>query len=242
VSYCVVIPNNILKCAVVLVTSLALGACASVDRSYGAASDIEITSLPELPAPASVLPRFAPMGIIEVTVAQDDTLSGTYVIDENGTLDFPLIGDVAALGLTPTQLAAVISSRLSGEYVLDPSVTVSAINAAPPTVSIGGQVNSPGNYPSVVATTLMRAINSAGGLDEYARPDDVLVFREVEGERYIGLYNLAAIMRGNLPDPAIYEGDIVMVGDNPGERRLERILQILPAVTSSIVLLDRIGN
>lgn len=234
--------NNILKGAVVLAASLALGACATVDRSYGAASGIEVTSLPELPAPASVLPRFSPMGIINVTVAQDETLSGTYVIDEDGMLDFPLIGNVAALGLTPTQLGAVIASRLSGEYVLDPSVTVSAINAAPPTVSIGGRVNAPGNYPTNAATTLMRAINSAGGLDDYARADDVLVFREVQGERYIGLYNLGAIMRGNLPDPAIYEGDIIMVGDNPGERRLDRILQILPAVTSSIVLIDRLGN
>lgn len=234
--------KNILKGALVLAVSLALGACASTDRTYGAAGDVEITSLPEMPAPASVLPRFAPMGIIDVTVAQDETLSGTYVIDEDGMLDFPLIGDVAALGLTPTQLAAVISSRLSGEYVLDPSVTVSAINAAPPTVSIGGQVNSPGNYPTNTSTTLMRAVNSAGGLAEYAKTDDVLIFREVQGERYIGLYNLAAVMRGNVPDPAIYEGDIIMVGDNPGARRLERILQIVPLLTSSVVLIDRVSN
>lgn len=234
--------KNFLKGALILAVSLTLGACASTDRSYGGSADVEVTSLPELPAPASVLPRFAPMGIIDVTVAQDETLSGTYVIDEDGMLDFPLIGDVAALGLTPTQLAAVISSRLAGEYVLDPSVTVSTINAAPPTVSIGGEVNNPGTYPMNAATTLMRAINTAGGLDDYAKTDDVLVFREVQGERYIGLYNYAAISRGNLPDPAIYEGDIIMVGDNPGARRFERFLQILPAITSSIVLIDRVSG
>lgn len=234
--------KNIVRSSVLLFASLALAACASVDRSYGGSGEFAVTSLTELPAPASTLPRFSPMGIIEVTVAQDEALSGTYVIDENGMLDFPLIGNVAALGLSPTQLAAVISSRLSGEYVIDPSVTVNAINAAPPTVSIGGQVRAAGNYPMANATTLMRAINSAGGLGEYAKADDVLVFREVGGERYIGLYNLEAIMRGNLPDPALYEGDIVMVGDNPGERRLERILQIMPAITSSLVLIDRVGS
>ena len=234
--------KNIMRGATLLLASLALAACASTDRSYGSSSDIAVTSLTELPAPASTAPRFSPMGIIEVTVAQDDTLSGTYVIDENGMLDFPLIGEVAALGLSPTQLAAVIASRLSGEYVLDPSVTVNPINAAPPSVSVGGQVNSPGNYLMNTSYTLMRAINTAGGLGDYAKEDDVLVFREVNGERYIGLYNLEAIMRGNLPDPVLYEGDIVMVGDSPGERRLERILQILPAVTSSLVLIDRVGN
>lgn len=234
--------KNILRGSVLLFASLSLGACASVDRSYGAASDVEVTSLTQLPAPASTLPRFSPMGIIEVTVAQDESLSGTYVIDENGMLDFPLIGQVAALGLTPTQLAAVIASRLSGEYVVNPTVTVNPVNATPPTVSIGGQVNAPGNYPMAHSITLMRAINTAGGLTEYAKADDVLVFREVSGTRYIGLYNLAAIMRGNLEDPPLYEGDIVMVGDNPGERRLDRILQVLPAVTSSLVLIDRLGS
>ncbi|MFB0612666.1 polysaccharide biosynthesis/export family protein [Aurantiacibacter poecillastricola] len=234
--------TNIARSAALFVATVALGACASTDRTYGAASGVEVSSLTELPAPATTNPRFSPMGIIEVTVAQDDTLSGTYVIDESGMLDFPLIGEVAALGLSPTQLASVIASRLSGEFVLDPSVTVSAIDAAPPSISIGGQVEDPGNYPTNIATTLMRAINTAGGLGEYAREDDVLIFREIDGERYIGLYNLEAIMRGNLPDPALYEGDIVMVGDSPGERRLERILQILPAVTSSLVLIDRVGN
>ncbi|WAT17578.1 polysaccharide export protein [Aurantiacibacter sp. MUD11] len=234
--------TKIIKGAILALASLAMASCASVDRSYGEAEGISVTSLTELPAPASTLPRFSPMAVVEVTVAQDESLSGTYVIDETGMLDFPLIGEVAALGLSPTQLAAVISSRLSGEYVIEPSVTVSTINAVPPTVSIGGRVNAPGTYPIANATTLMRAINSAGGFDDYARSDDVLVFREVAGERYIGLFNMAAVMRGNLPDPALYEGDIVIVGDNPGERRLDRILQILPAVTSSLVLLDRIGN
>ncbi|WP_120077627.1 polysaccharide biosynthesis/export family protein [Aurantiacibacter odishensis] len=234
--------KNIVRGAALLFATLVLGACASTDRTYGTSGDIAVTSLTALPAPESTMPRFSSMGIIEVTVAQDETLSGTYVIGENGMLDFPLIGEVAALGLSPTQLAAVIASRLSGEYVIDPSVTVNPINATPPAISIGGQVERPGNYPMAEATTLMRAINTAGGLGDYAREDDVLVFREVSGERYIGLYNLEAIMRGNLPDPELYDGDIVMVGDNPGERRLERILQILPAVTSSLVLLDRVGR
>ncbi len=233
--------KNIVRGTVLLFASLVLASCASVDRSYGGSDAYEVTALTQIPVPASTSSRFSPMGIIEVTVAQDETLSGTYAIDENGMLNFPLIGDVAALGLSPTQLAAVISSRLSGEYVIDPSVTVNPINAVPPTVSIGGQVEAPGNYPMANATTLMRAINSAGGLGEYAKADDVLVFREVSGERYIGLYNMEAIMRGNLPDPALYEGDIVMVGDNPGERRLERILEILPAVTSSLVLIERVA-
>ncbi|MCB2067841.1 MAG: polysaccharide export protein [Erythrobacter sp.] len=234
--------KNILRGGMVALVSLALGACASVDRSYGSADGISVTGLTDLPAPASTLPRFSPMGVVEVTVAQDETLTGTYVIDENGMLDFPLVGQIAALGLSPTQLAAVISSRLAGQFVIDPVVTVNPLNVTPPTVSIGGQVETPGTYPIANATTLMRAINSAGGFSDYARADDVLVFREVGGQRYIGLYNMAAIARGNYPDPALFEGDIVMVGDNPGERRLERILQILPAVTSSIVLLDRIGR
>jgi polysaccharide export outer membrane protein len=53
---------------------------------------------------------------------------------------------------------------------------------------------------------------------------------------------LAAIERGNYPDPRLYPNDIVMVGDSPGDRRLDNILQFAPLVTSAVILLDRVGR
>ncbi|KLE32266.1 hypothetical protein AAW01_10195 [Aurantiacibacter gangjinensis] len=201
-----------------------------------------MTELTELPAPANAFSQIGPSTPLQITVTGDEGLSGTYIVDEEGMLLFPYIGRIAAQGLSPTQLAAVLRARLSGDFILDPAVTVSMVDAIAPTVSIGGEIETPGNYPISQSYTLLRAINTAGGLAEYADSEDVLVFRTVDGQRFIGLYNAGAIARGNYPDPNIFAGDIVMVGENAARRRFESILGILPAITSSIVLLDRVAN
>lgn len=85
-------------------------------------------------------------------------------------------------------------------------------------------------------------MNQAEGLSEYAEYDDVLITRIVDGQRYIGLYNIEAIQRGNYPDPVLYPNDIVMVGDSPGRRRLDNILQFVPLVTASAIVIDRLGR
>ena len=70
-------------------------------------------------------------------------------------------------------------------------------------------------------------------------PDDVLVLRTVAGQRYIGMYNIEAIQRGNYPDPELYPNDIVMVGDSPSRRRVANILQFSPIFAPLILLLSR---
>ncbi|MBB3034372.1 polysaccharide biosynthesis/export family protein [Alteriqipengyuania lutimaris] len=207
------------------------------------APQIEVTDLETLPTPSTEsyygLRR---LDILEISVRQDESLNGTYTIDTDGNLEFPYLGSVSAAGLLPGQLADRIEGALSPRFVLDPDVIVRSTVDRHPTLSIGGQVNKPGNFPVDSTTTLMRAINTAGGTTKYAQLDDVLVFREVGSEQYIGVYNIGAIQRGNYQDPALYPNDIVMVGDSPARRRLETILQLLPALATASVLIDRATN
>ena len=72
--------------------------------------------------------------------------------------------------------------------------------------------------------------------------DDVLIFREVDGRKYIGVYNLSAIYRGNYEDPALYPDDIVMVGDSPARRRAESLLQLFSLAITPVILIDRLVN
>jgi len=100
-------------------------------------------------------------------------------------------------------------------------------------------VKSPGRYPVVGSMTLLDAVATAKGTSDFAGLDDVLIFRTVEGQRFIGVYNLAAIQRGNYPDPGIYAGDIVQVGDSPARRRLALLTSLTPLFTP-LILLDRL--
>ena len=219
-----------------------LTGCAK-DRSFGMSPDIEVAQLTELPAPAGVTAyTVGSQERIEVTVLDAERLSGTYLTDAEGYIAFPLVGDLYVGGKTPNQVAQMIADRLRGEYIVNPQVRVRPAELPVPSVSIGGEVEQPGTYPAATSQSLIRAINNAGGLSEYAKSDDVLIMRVVEGQRYIGVYNIEGIQRGNYADPLIYPGDIVTVGDSPSRRTLETILQFIPLLSTSAILIDRTFN
>ena len=225
-----------------LVLPLALSGCAT-DRSYGQASGIEIAELEELPAPRlENLYVIGPQEPLEIEVVGAERLSGTYLTDGEGRISFPLIGLLNFGGMAPNEAADSIANSLRGSYLLNPQVRVIPSQIPPPTVSVGGQVDTPGEYPVVGRKSLLRVINQAGGLAEYAQLDDVLILRTVAGQRYIGAYNIQAIQRGNYEDPVVYPNDIILVGDSPSRRRLDNILRFAPLLSTSAILIDRIGR
>ena len=79
-------------------------------------------------------------------------------------------------------------------------------------------------------------------LTDFAEVDDVLVMRKVDGQSYIGLYNIKAIQRGNYPDPVLYPNDIVTVGDSPARRRLQSIIPFVPILSTAAIIIDRLGR
>lgn len=220
--------------------ALVLGGCATTDRTYGAAPEVEIADLDSLPEPDMIeFYTLGPQEKVEIAVVGAESLSGTFLTDRNGNIDYPLLGVVAVGGLSPDDAARMIEDGLRGDYLLNPQVRLIPAELPGSTISVGGQVNRPGTYEVPGKLTLLRAVNQAGGLDEYAKDDDVLVMRTVDGQSYIGLYNLGAIQRGNYADPAVYPNDIVMLGDSPGRRRIDRIIGTLaPILSTSAVILN----
>jgi polysaccharide export outer membrane protein len=226
----------------ILVAALAVSvAGCAADRSIGLAPEVAVTELDELPPPRADISYFiGPQEKLDIQVVGAETLSGIYLTDVEGQLAFPLIGVIPLEGKTPSEASLAIAERLRGKYLLDPQVRVIPDEFPVPAVSVGGQVKKPGSYPAVGRQTLLKVVNMAEGLTEFAKKDDVLVMRTVAGQRYIGVFNIEAIQRGNYADPQIYPNDIVMVGDSPERRRLDMILQILPPViTSAAILIAR---
>ena len=227
---------------IILTSAIALAGCAT-DRTYGEAPGIEIAELEALPDPViENLYVIGPQEVLEIEVVGAEFLSGTYLTDGQGRISFPLVGLLELRGLAPNDAAALLADMLRGSYVLNPEVRVIPAEIPPPTVSVGGQVVKPGEYPVLGKQSLLRVVNQAGGLAEYAKLDDVLILRAVGGQNYIGAYNIQAIQRGNYADPSVFPNDIVIVGDSPGRRRLDSILRYAPLLSSSAILIDRIGR
>lgn len=226
--------------------ALLLAACASTPP-VGGAPGLTVADTSALPAPdfsdfapAAEEGIIRPLDLIAIEVFGVEELSREVRVGANGTLDYPLIGSVQASGLTTDELSLELENRFRSAYVRQPDVTSQITERNAQFVTVGGEVSRPGRFPVASSITLLEAVAIGGGLDEFAAREDVLVFRTVGDERYIGVYNLEGIARGNYADPTIYPNDIVMVGSSPGSRRLERILGIFTAIASPLILLERI--
>lgn len=223
---------------------LAVSAC-SYGPSGGDLGSTGVTQVVEtMPAPSRVasMPGAQPYLIgpydkLQIGVFGIEGMEAREVVaDAAGRISFPLAGSIDAAGRSPDEVAAIIAERLRANYVRDPKVTVNLNEATSQVVTVEGQVKQPGVYPVTSNMTLMRSVALAKGLDEFAKADDVVILRTVGDQRYAGLYNLAAIRRGNYPDPQVFANDTVVVGESRQRRIFKDILQIIPLLTTPIIV------
>ena len=226
---------------------MVLSGCAGAPPLGG--PGVEVVSASSLPQPtradlsANTRPYLiGPFDKLKIDVFGVEDLKRDVQIDASGRLSFPLIGVVEAAGRTPDELAKTIEERLRGSYIRDPQVTVNLEETVSQVITVDGEVTKPGLYPVVGRMTLMRAVATAGGTDEYANLQDVVIFREVDGQSMAGLYNLEGIRRGNYDDPEVYANDVIIVGDSPSRRTLDTILGLGPLLTTPLILLLRNSN
>lgn len=105
--------------------------------------------------------RLGPNDRIRIVVFGQSNLTGEFVLDGNGVLAFPLIGNVPANGVTPSELQSTIASKLDPEFLRNPSVAVEVASRRP--FYIVGEVQKPGSYPYVTDMNVLNAIATAGG-------------------------------------------------------------------------------
>lgn len=214
-----------------------LGGCGH--NEFTGRPDLGVVRQESLPVPQPTdfgtnLPySVGPLDRITVDVYGAPDISRTVQVDANGTAAMPLIGTFNALGKTPAELSQLIKQRLL-RYIRNPDVTVS-LDTVAQTVTVDGQVTKPGPYPVTGRMTLMRAIASAQGTNEFADTSYVVVFRRAGGQQLAGLYDLRAIRQGIYADPDIYPNDIVYVGDSPGRRLFQSAVQSGAILTAPLV-------
>ena len=142
-----------------------------------------------------------------------------YTVDEQGDIDFPVLGKVAVKGMTRQEVAAYLRNRLiARELVKDPIVTVEYVNLS---VKVLGEVNRPGRIDILQDNyTILDAIADAGDLTINGQRENVLVMREEDGEDQTYVINLCS-RQDMLGSPAFYlrQNDVVYVTPNPKRLR-----------------------
>ena len=178
-----------------------------------------------------------PLDRLSVVVFGISELSAEVQADAAGNVSLPLIGQISVTGKSPTQIADELKVKYRAAHVRDPAVTVTLRESVNQTVTVDGQVKEPGVYPILPNMSLTKAIATAKGSDEFAKIDDVVVFRTVSGRRMAALYNLGAIRRGVYDDPRIYPNDLIVVGESQSRRLFRDVLQAAPLIAGPLILL-----
>ena len=136
-----------------------------------------------------------------------------YLVDTNGNIDFPILGEIHVEGLTRMQLTELIKNKLiEGDLIKDPIVTVQFLNFK---ISVMGEVGRPGSFTiSGDRITLLEALSMACDLTIYGRRDRVGVIRENNGKRTILFHDLRSADIFNSPCYYLQQNDIVYVEPN----------------------------
>jgi len=149
--------------------------------------------------------------VLAVTVWKEPTLSGSILVRPDGMISIPLVGDVRAAGLTPSQLADQIRDKLK-KYVQDPNVSVVVSQIHSKVIYLIGEVGKTGPVEMTPDMTLLEAISSAGGLSEFANKKKIYILRDEGGKRQrIPVHYKEALTGNRALDLTLKSGDTIVV-------------------------------
>ncbi len=180
------------------------------------------TSLTLLPGMAfAVEPEYTVNGgdTLHITVWKEQNLDKDVTVQPDGKISFPLVGDIQAIGKTTNEIRHDIAESLrKSDYfpdLKDPEVDVSVVKATGNSISVVGQVKTPGTFHLDSQIDVMQAISLAGGLTPFASKRHILILRRQNGTQVGIPFNYSDIEDGDHLDKNIVlrSGDVVVVPD-----------------------------
>ncbi len=179
------------------------------------AQDTKATAIPAAaPTTAVTDPNYVigAQDMLDISVWKEPELTRVVPVRPDGKISMPLLNDVQAAGLTPTQLAGQITASLK-KFVTDPQVTVIVTEINSQRVYILGQVARPGAYPLLPQMTFLQALSSAGGFTTFANEKKMYLLRQVNGKQEIHPFNYKDVIAGKNSEQniALKAGDQIVV-------------------------------
>ena len=151
----------------------------------------------------------------------------------DGTIDYPLIGEVPAAGRTAQAARAELTKKLGAKYLRDPQVTVMIKEYNSQRVTVSGSVKTSGVYAIKGNTSLMQVIAMAGDIDTTTDSGNIVIFRTIDGQRSAAKFDIDAIKSGQATDPPVEPGDIIVVDTSATKVALHNVLMALPLATAA---------
>jgi polysaccharide export outer membrane protein len=136
-----------------------------------------------------------PGDLLAVDIWKEPELSKEVSVRLDGNISLPLVNDIKAAGLTPTELRNYLTIRYR-DYVEAPEVSVTLVESRSRKIYLLGKVNTPGELVMEKNMTFLQAISRAGGLGEWADTSDIRLIRKIGGVERTFRIDYDAIISG----------------------------------------------
>jgi polysaccharide biosynthesis/export protein len=154
-----------------------------------------------------------PGDVLQVRVMGQDAVSARVKVRPDGKISVPLLRDVVAAGTTPAELSRQVQEKLA-RFIVNPSVTISLEEPRALMISVLGEVAKVGSYPLEQGSGVLEAMAAAGGPNQYASLDRIMVIRrEPSGNRIRIRFDYDALtqLRGAAATFRLQNGDVIVV-------------------------------
>jgi polysaccharide export outer membrane protein len=194
-----------------------------------------------------------PEDVLNVTVFNEPALSGRFRVENDGQFNYPFLGRVRAGGMTLSDVATTLKTKLSDGYLRNPQVTVDVDQFRSQSVFVMGEVRSPGKYVLSGSVSLLEVLAQAGSITAAAGSEIVVLHPKTPaagavtltapGDAEVVRVNMREIEVGRMSqNVSIRDGDTIFVPKaerffvvglvrNPGSYTLEANMTVLQALS-----------
>ena len=150
--------------------------------------------------------------VLSVVVWKEPEISRILPVRPDGKISLPLLSELVAAGMTPTQLASAITSELR-TILVNPQVAVIVTQTNSRRIYVLGEVTRAGVYPLVSDMTVLQALSAAGGFTAFANLNNIHVMRTENNRQEIFRFRYKEVLIGQNPGQNIRlrPGDTVVV-------------------------------
>ena len=149
--------------------------------------------------------------VIKLTVWKDEALSRQVTVLPDGTVSFPLIGQIVAGGKSVAELEQEIAGRIK-KYI-DPLFDISVMQVNSMLIYVLGKVNQPGQIPIQTDINVLQALAMAGGLVDFADEDSIIIIRKENNQTRSFPFEYDKLIKGEKLEQNIQlqRGDVVII-------------------------------
>jgi polysaccharide export outer membrane protein len=203
---------TLLTVAFSLLLALCMGAQEAAGRQYPQAITSAANELAKKVATQDPSYVIGSQDMLDISVWREPDFSRTVPVRPDGKISLPLLNDMQAAGLTPSQLAAELTKSLN-KFVTNPQVTIIVTQINSQRFYILGEAARPGAYTLIPDMTILQALSNAGGFTTYANSKKIYLLRQENGKQQKLSFNYKDVIAGKRTEQNIVlkNGDTIVV-------------------------------